>query len=1141
MTLLRIALRSLGYYWRTHVAVAFGVAIAAATITGSLIVGDSVRGSVRDVAMSRLGNIDYAMAATTLFPEDLARRLAAQPDIRQRLGRIVPVLLLRGSAKSNSDAVAPSVNVIGVDDDFWLMYGKEGPQLASDQVAVNAALAADLSLHEGDRLFLRIDRPGAIPSESLFAQRSAGETTRNPPVVVSRILPDAGVGGFGLDVGTAVPRNIFISRAFLQRILERPGRANVLLGELSPKSRDDASADAAFIAGLTDSTTLADYGLKLSVDAKRGHVSIESDGVVLSTDQIAAAEALATQHGCPTAQRISMYLAEEIRRPRTTGVPPVPSSNPADRPAGQYAILAGIAPTPQFRFTSATTRPLNADGIFINDWLAQRLPAQVGDVLEIEYFAPTWESIDRTATKQLTVRGIVEMSGPADDPTLVPDIQGITSAGRVTDWKAPFKVRPVSPEVEKYWTDHHGTPKAFVSMDAIHAMWASGPEGDRADWITSVRITPPAGTDLATFAKTLERELPRRLDPKSAGLTFRPVRRLALASSSGSVDFAQLFLAMSIFLIAAAAGLAGMLMRLLAERRAGEAGIMLATGLTARRVRRAIVFEGAIVSVIGAAVGVPMGLGYAAGIITALRSWWIGAVGTTALWLHVDSLSLAIGGAAGVVIGLLSVAWGARAVTRRPTLQLLGGWQAIGVLPATGKRGPIVAVLAIALLLAGVAMMATSATGAISPPIGFFTGGFALLVAAMLAAWLVLARAMRRRGDSLSIALLALRSAAANRGRSLLAIGLFAAASFIIVAVAANQRDFSRLDVTNRDSGAGGFSLRAISSLPVRYDLRTPAGRKQLGFEPADEETLKGTQIVPFFMSRGEDASCLNLAKPTIVQTLGVSSAMIDRGGFTVTTSRDSTGNPWPILAKPAGDGPIPVFGDADSVEWILHSGLGNDYPLPTPSGRQLTARFDGLIHGSIFASQILMGRDNFARTFPGNDLPRYFLIATPPGHEDAVAKLLRERMGDMGLEVRTTRELLSAYVGVQNTYLSVFLALGGLGVLLGSAGLLAVLLRNAFERRGEFALMLATGFQPRDLSQLLVLENAGLLAAGLVAGSLCALLAVAPQIASTDIHVNWPALVLWPLGIFVFGLLCCVFAARAAIGGKLLGALREE
>ena len=47
--------RSLSYFWRIQLAVLFGAAVATAVLTGALLVGDSVRGSLRDLTLDRLG------------------------------------------------------------------------------------------------------------------------------------------------------------------------------------------------------------------------------------------------------------------------------------------------------------------------------------------------------------------------------------------------------------------------------------------------------------------------------------------------------------------------------------------------------------------------------------------------------------------------------------------------------------------------------------------------------------------------------------------------------------------------------------------------------------------------------------------------------------------------------------------------------------------------------------------------------------------------------------------------------------------------------------------------------------------------------------------------------------------------------
>ena len=109
------------------------------------------------------------------------------------------------------------------------------------------------------------------------------------------------------------------------------------------------------------------------------------------------------------------------------------------------------------------------------------------------------------------------------------------------------------------------------------------------------------------------------------------------------------------------------------------------------------------------------------------------------------------------------------------------------------------------------------------------------------------------------------------------------------------------MDYTRRDSGTGGFALRAVSSMPLHYDLGTQNGRANLGFPPEDQSLFSGVHVVSFLMNSGDDISCLNLAKVANSRVLGVSTRMIDRGGFTIITQKP-TRNPWTLLAP--GDPP---------------------------------------------------------------------------------------------------------------------------------------------------------------------------------------------------------------------------------------------
>jgi putative ABC transport system permease protein len=366
-------------------------------------------------------------------------------------------------------------------------------------------------------------------------------------------------------------------------------------------------------------------------------------------------------------------------------------------------------------------------------------------------------------------------------------------------------------------------------------------------------------------------------------------------------------------------------------------------------------------------------------------------------------------------------------------------------------------------------------------------------------------------------------------------VGLLASATFLIVATATNTKDLRRADVTRRDSGAGGFALQAVSSVPLPFDPATPTGRANLGFSAEDEAALSGVTVVSFLASPGEDISCLNLARPASPRILGVPLAMVERGGFTVAVP-GAARSPWTLLDEPLPDGVVPAFGDAASVQWTLHSGLGRAYAVP--AGR---LRFVGLLQGSLFARELLVSETSFRRLFPSITAPSCFLIETPPGREDQVAEVLRRNLGDMGLQVRRSGEVLNDFVRVQNTYLSVFLTLGGLGLLLGTVGLGVTLVRNAAERRRELALLSAIGFSQRAVAGTLMMENEALLVGGLLWGTLTALVAVLPHLASEHFHANWMALLSVLSAVLVVGLATCLAAVWAVLRADLVPALRQE
>jgi ABC-type antimicrobial peptide transport system permease subunit len=153
---------------------------------------------------------------------------------------------------------------------------------------------------------------------------------------------------------------------------------------------------------------------------------------------------------------------------------------------------------------------------------------------------------------------------------------------------------------------------------------------------------------------------------------------------------------------------------------------------------------------------------------------------------------------------------------------------------------------------------------------------------------------------------------------------------------------------------------------------------------------------------------------------------------------------------------------------------------------------------------------------------------------------MLENRLGDQGLDVQSTQDVLNGLLAVQNTYLETFQSLGALGLLLGTFGLATVQVRSVTERRGELALMRAMGFRPARLAWIVLLENAWLLLTGLGLGIFSAMVAVFPHWLSGGASVPAASLSKLLLTVLVVGIVSGGIAVRAALRTGMVPALRS-
>jgi putative ABC transport system permease protein len=1179
MSLLRTALASLVFHWRIHLAVALGVAAATAVLTGALLVGDSVRGSLRALALDRLGKIDELLIVDRFFRSELASELAAERSFREHFAAAVPAILFPSGSVEHVVTLddgtqhrtrAAGVTVIGSTPEFWQFgdgeFARQAPPGAG-QIVLNQPLAEQLGVAVGDRVILRLGKLEQVPADSPLG-RTSGRVESLPELEVTGILPAASLGRFSLQPMQTAPQNAYVSLATLQEGLAAEGKANaIFVAGKNPNSPPDEAASRELAAALRP--RLADLGLNLKhvrrTLMRDGSETPVFDYFSLSTDRMMLDEATAREaeraFAALGAERVLTYLANSIER-----IPAESANEPetGDHRGIPYSMITAIDPTADGPLVDAEGEPLPPladDEIVLTTWAAQDQGAKVGDRIRVTYFEPeTIHGNEREASAEFRVAAIVPLTEPvkgytrrapavfdepptpANDPDLTPEVPGITDQASISNWDPPFPFDNdrMRDQDDLYWENHRTTPKAYISLAAGQKLWSS-----RFGRTTSLRIPAAEGVTVESLEAQLLAQLAE--DGERLGMDFQPLKRQSLRAASGTTPFDVLFLLLSMFIIGAALMLIWLLLRLGIEQRASEIGTLLALGWRRGQVARLLLAEGVVVAAIGAAIGVAAGVGYAWLMLTGLRTWWIGAVSSPFLVLYVTPLSQAIGFAVGLGVSLLTIWLGVRSLRSVPVRRLMAGETAdrLAATRSSSRLGRLVQVVLLAAAM-GLAILATQLGGEVQA-VAFLGAGAAVLTALLLAiaGWLRQAdRSERGPMASSSLLVLAVRNAGRNVGRSVTTIALMATASFLIIAVSS-----FRLSPSSR--GVGGFDLLAESSEPIVADLNDAAARRELFADQASE--LDGATIVALRAKPGDDASCRNLYKATQPRVLGVTPALVahfDEPAATpfgwaasAAATPEETANPWHLLsAETVAGEPVPVVVDKNTAMYSLqlYGGIGQEFSFDY-GGVPTTFRVVGLLDNSVLQGSLLIGETNFKRLFPDVSGYRFFLIAAPADRRAAVATLLEDRLSDEGFDTSDTRRVLADLLAVQNTYISTFQSLGAIGLLLGTFGMAAVQLRSVFERRKELALLRATGFRRGRLGQMVLFENLLLLVGGLATGAMAALVTVLPHAVTTGVQLPLLDLAVMLAIVLVVGVAAGLVAVWATMRAPLVAALRGE
>lgn len=1091
--------RGLIHHRRRYLPVVLGTAVSTAVLVGALMARDSVRYSLRRLTDLRLGSVEYAVhTGDRFFTVNLGVSLKLKTE------RPVASLIVTEGITVAENVRINGVKVIGVDQSFSDLSPTGAALIPhkQDQVIINVKLSERLGVHVGDEILLRIRKPDIMPGEAPLSGEA--DPTAAVRAIVGGIAAAEQYGNFSLNTSQVLPFNVFLHNELLAKLLAIPGKANTLLVGSGDSTIDIASLQET-IATIWE---LEDAGLLLS--RKSGVTELTSNRIFIESS--VALPALKAG-----GQGILTYFVDEIRI--------------ADR-----SIPYSFVSAPGSMFVPSD---LSDDEIALNRWAAADLGAVVGDTVVLRFRIPgdASENSGGLIEKERAFKLRIIVPIHDEDLFFMPQFPGLHNVDNCRDWKpgAPIDVALIRDQDEAYWDRYRGSPKAFVTLASAQEMWAN-----RFGGLTAIRFTE----EPAAVSHTLLAEM----SPSSFGMTLLPVRERGIRASEGGVDFGQLFLGLSMFLLFSSLLLTALLLSMALRQRSEEAGTLLALGYPRGLVNYVFLGEGVLIALIGALGGVFIGILYNRLIVWGLSTVWQGAVRTSALYQVTRTSTIVQGGLLGWAVSLLTLWITLRRIVYRPITEIQRSTVPSFRKTAGFRRKCVLFGAGLGMLTALILVITGIVTESNSTVV-FFGAGSLLLLSGLVVFWIMHdvdigeRRRQRRRLGQMSTEGLGLLNTARRRTRSMAVASLLACGVFIVTAVGANRHTI-RKSWGERESGTGGFVFWAETSVPVYEDLNSESGRKVYRIESVESVSLR---FIGLRVKAGDDASCLNLNRVENPAILGVDHESLT-GAFSFRTVLDGYDPKfgWEILGIDLENGIIPAVADQTVITWGLGKEVGDDLLYVDEHGRELKLRLVAGLANSVFQGSVIISEDAFIDHFPSEGGKRLFLIEAekedprPEVIQEHERRLLRG-MADTGIELQSTHERLAAFYSVENTYLSIFLILGGFGLLLGSAGVGITVMRNVIESRSENALLRAIGYPESAILKIMFTEHLPAILFGIIWGAIAARIAVFPVLSGGPLMEGngWLYALLGLLTLL--SIVWVVMAVRFSVRGNFLPALREE
>lgn len=1040
MTQLKLVLRSIKHYFSANVWLALGVALTTAVITGGLIVGDSVKYSLEQAAELRLGEITHALSSgDRYFTTALAERITDED--------ILCTAALKQEAVVSSGGGVLTLNKVavwGIDDSFWTVAGVASPisDNTAGQCLISENTAIRLNLNEGDDILLKIEKASLIPANAPFV--SDEEQTIAYRTTVGKIIGEKEMGRLNLQTSQTAPFNVFLPIQMLNELMTFSNTANVLL--LSSDLSSDQIKNR-----IQEQFTLEDAGLSVISIETTDQWELRSSRVFIDTPM----QKFVANTGLEYTEVLT-YFSNYFKK--------------------------GDQTTPYSFISSLADDQLSDHDIIINSWLADDLKAKVGDSIALGYYEIGALRQLNEKSRTFKVKEVVPIQGYYADRNLMPQIPGLSDSENCRDWQTgvPVDLKTIRDKDEEYWYNYRGLPKAFVSLAAAREMWSN-----RFGSATAFRFNREQIT-----REELEQTIKEQLMPFELDFQLSAVKEQGSYAAKNGTDFSQLFIGLSFFILVSGLMLTALLFRFNLEKRTSEIGTLSSLGYSNRKIQNIFLHEGIIVARTGAAIGLVLALAYNKLVFWGLNQVWYDIVRTDVLVPKIKITTLLIGFLVSIVVAMVTI-W----LTLKRKLK--ANTASLQKKASTSISKPLrISLLILSILSLAYALFSvtTEFTKNELNSGAFFMAGGLLLLSAVLFFYLFLSKATKKSTHISSWSLIA-NSIRNNRTRSLTVVLLLAIGTYLVVSTGMNRKDLFA-NAGDPKGGTGGYLFWAESTVPILHNLNDAGYRKNEGL-------TTDFSIVQMRVAEGDDASCLNLNRITNPRILGLETEQL-QGRFSVQTHLDGidVNNFWNELKQDYGEC-IPAIADQTVLQWSLGIKVGDTLTYKNGVGEEVKLIMIAGLNASVFQGNVVIDNANFLKHFPTSSGSNVFLIDGSADQQQAIQDDLIMIYRDFGLDITSAPARLAEFMSVNNTYLSIFLVLGALGLLIGTIGLGVVLQRSLLDRKSEFALMNSLGFSNRNIYHIVTTEYIILLLAGMFIGFVSAIVSVYPAIKGTIDNVS--------------------------------------